>query len=291
VRKRDPRIYQITALGILLAVGASLRDFAIRPEQSLGAFIAAWIAQKVGERFTSRAESGTRSALITGLSLSLLLRADDAWAHPLAALVAIGAKFALRVRDKHVFNPGNLGVIFALTLLPGTWVSPGQWGDDLALAGWFVALGGIVVHRARRSDVSFAFLAFHLGFLALRVLWLGQRFAVWIHALQSGALLLFAFFMISDPKTIPDDTRGRIAHAALVATITYVWQFALYRPNGLLWALFLAAPAVPLWDLLWPARRYKWNATETDGGDGHGTAEDLALDAGARCARLARSAA
>jgi Na+-transporting NADH:ubiquinone oxidoreductase subunit NqrB len=268
VRRHDPRIYQITALGILLAVGAWVRDFAIRPEQSVGAFVAAWVAQKLGERFAPRAESGTRSALITGLSLSLLLRADNAWAHPLAALVAIGSKFVIRVRGKHVFNPGNLGVIFALTLLPGTWVSPGQWGDDFALAGWFVALGGIVVHRARRGDVSFAFLAFHLGLLALRVLWLGQRFAVWAHALQSGALLLFAFFMISDPKTIPDDARGRIAHAALVAALTYLWQFVLYRPNGLLWSLFIAAPAVPLWDLVWPARRYQWNQFGSEGSTG-----------------------
>jgi hypothetical protein len=171
-------------------------------------------------------------------------------------VVAIGAKFVLRVRGKHVFNPGNLGVVFALLALPGTWVSPGQWGDDFALVGWFVALGGVVVHRARRADVSLAFLGFHLGFLALRVLWLGQRFAVWTHQLQSGALLLFAFFMISDPMTIPNHTRGRVAHAALVAAITYVWQFVLYRPNGLLWALFLAAPAVPLLDLVWPAARY-----------------------------------
>jgi Na+-transporting NADH:ubiquinone oxidoreductase subunit NqrB len=287
VKKRDPRIYQITALGILLAVGASLRDFAIRPEQSLGAFVAAWIAQQLGERSGERSESGSRSAVITGLSLSLLLRADNPWAHPLAALVAIGGKFAIRVRGKHVFNPGNLGVVFALSLLPGTWVSPGQWGDDFALAGWFVALGGIVVHRARRADVSFAFLAFHLGFLALRVLWLGQRFAVWAHALESGALLLFAFFMISDPKTIPDDPRGRIAHAALVAVITYVWQFVLYRPNGLLWALFLAAPAVPLCDLVWPAPRYRWN--ENGGQDE--TADALAFDARARSARLAHGAA
>ena len=116
--------------------------------------------------------------------------------------------------------------------------------------------------------------------------WLGQRFAVWTHALGSGGLLLFAFFMISDPKTIPDDARGRIAHAALVAAITYVWQFVLYRPNGLLWALFLAAPAVPLWDLVWPAPRYRWDAGENGGHDE--TADALAR---ARGVRLAHGAA
>ena len=254
----DPRLFQIGALAILLGAGAWWRDFAIRPEQCLLTFAAALATQRLGERWRDTKSGGIRSAAITALSLSLLLRADNPWAHPLAALIAVGAKFTVRVRGKHVFNPGNLGVIFALVALPGTWVSPGQWGDDVALAGWFVALGALVVQRARRADVTVAFLGCHLGILALRVLWLGQRGAVWLHQLQSGALLLFAFFMISDPRTIPDHPRGRVVHAALTATIAYFWQFTLYRPNALLWALFFAAPAVPLWDALWPAPRYQW---------------------------------
>jgi Na+-transporting NADH:ubiquinone oxidoreductase subunit NqrB len=255
----DPRILQITVLGALLGAGACLRDFALRPEQCVLAFVAAIATQWLGDRWRGEAYGGARSATITALSLSLLLRTDGAWAHPLAAVVAIGAKFLLRVRGKHLFNPGNLGVIFALVLLPGTWVSAGQWGTDLALAGWFVALGGLVIHRARRADVTLAFLTFHATAVALRVSWLGQSAAVWIHQLQSGALLLFAFFMISDPKTIPDHARGRVAHAALVSLLAYFWQFTLYRPNSLLWALFLAAPAVPLWDALWPAAKYEWS--------------------------------
>jgi enediyne biosynthesis protein E5 len=254
----DPRILQILSLGVLLAAGAWLRDFSIRPEQVALTFAAGIATQKLCDRLRRTANPSLRSAVITSFSLSLLLRADNLWAHPLAAVAAIGAKFVLRRGGKHFFNPGNLGVIIALLFLPGTWVSPGQWGDDLALAAWFVALGGIVVHRARRGDISLAFLAFHLGALALRVTWLGQASAVWLHHLQSGALLLFAFFMISDPMTIPNHSRGRTAHAALVAAIGYCWQFGLYRPNSLLWALFLAAPAVPLWDALWPAAKYEW---------------------------------
>jgi enediyne biosynthesis protein E5 len=288
--RADPRVLQISVLGVLLAAGAWLRDFAIRPEQSVLAFAAALATQRLGDRLRGAARSSPRSAAITALSLSLLLRADGLWAHPLAAVVAIGTKFTLRVRGKHVFNPGNLGVVFALVALPGSWVSAAQWGDDFALAGWFVALGGVVVHRARRGDVSLAFLGFHLGTLALRVLWLGQRWAVWVHQLQSGALLLFAFFMISDPMTIPNHPRGRVAHAALVAAGAYLWQFTLYRPNALLWALLLAAPAVPLWDALWPAPKYEWN--EQGGSHAWTNASLSRVDDGlARRPRLARAGA
>ncbi len=269
--RSDPRILQILCLGALLATGAALRDFSIRPEQVALTFAVGIATQKLVDRLRRTAKPSLRSALTTSFSLSLLLRADNLWAHPLAAIAAIGAKLVFRRRDKHVFNPGNFGVIFALLLLPGTWVSPGQWGDDLALAAWFVALGMLVVHRAGRRDVSLAFLGFHLGALALRIIWLGQPWAVWLHQLGSGALLLFAFFMISDPMTIPNHARGRVAHAAVVAAITYVWQFELYRPNALLWALFLTAPAVPLWDALWPAAKYEWNPQ----GGSHGTKNEI----------------
>ena len=69
-------------------------------------------------------------------------------------------------------------------------------------------LGMLVTNRARRGDISWTFLAFYLGALATRVEYLGQRWAVWTHQLESGALLLFAFFMISDPMTGPNDRRG-----------------------------------------------------------------------------------
>jgi Na+-transporting NADH:ubiquinone oxidoreductase subunit NqrB len=202
-----------------------------------------------------------RSATITALSLTLLLRADNPWAMPAAAVFAIASKFLVRVRGKHLFNPANFGVGAALLILPGTWISPGQWGSDVALAGWLVVLGATVAGRARRADISWLFLIFYLGALAARVAWLGQRWAVWTHQLSSGALLLFAFFMISDPMTTPSDPRGRAAHAALVAAIAYAWGFGLFRTNAVLWALFVAAPMTAVWDVLWPAPKFDWTST------------------------------
>ena len=261
----DPRLFQIFSLGILLAAGAYFRDFSIRPEQVLLTFAAGLLTQTACWRLTPSKPRTLRSAIITCLSLTLLLRADNLLAHPLAAAAAISSKSFFRFRAKHLFNPATFGIIFVIVCLPGTWVSPGQWGQDVAIAGWVVMLGMLVTNRARRGDISWTFLAFYLGALALRIEFLGQRFAVWTHQLESGALLLFAFFMISDPMTGPNDRRGRIAHAALVATIAYVWQVRLYHTNGLIWALFIAAPCVPIWDAIWPARKFEW----AQNGGGH----------------------
>ena len=255
----DPRLFQIFALGSLLATGAWLRDFSLHPAQIVLTFGAALATQRLTWRFYPPAARSYRSAIITALSLTLLLRADNLVVHPLAAAAAISSKSLVRIRGKHLFNPATFGIVVALLLLPGSWVSPGQWGSDVALAGWFIALGALVTRRASRGDISWSFLGFYLGAIALRVAWLGQRWAVWAHQLSSGALLLFAFFMISDPMTTPNRRAARIAHAAVVAAIAYTWQFSLYRTNGLIWALFAASFAVPLWDLAMPAPKFEWN--------------------------------
>jgi len=257
----DVRVFQIVFLAALLTVGVLLRDFSLKPQQMLLAFVAGLATQAFWLRRLGLKQKGFLSAIVTCCGLSLLLRSDTLWVHPLAACLAMSSKFVLRVNGKHLYNPANLGVIAALSLLPGTWVSPGQWGSDLALAVWFLMLGTIVTQRARRLDVSWVFLGAFLGLVALRVALLGQSWSIWWHQLGNGALLLFAFFMISDPMTIPNRSSARIAYAVIVALGAAAWQFLLFRPNALIWALFLATPLVPLLDRFFPAERFAWRPT------------------------------
>jgi len=260
----DPRLYQIAFLATLLTAGVWLRDFSLRPEQWLLTFASGLATQLICVHVLRLKRVGILSAVITCFGLTLLLRADNLWVHPLAAALAISAKFWLRVNGKHLCNPANLGVIAAVLLFPGAWVSPGQWGSDLALACWVIALGAVVTQRTRRWDISWMFLACWLALVLARVTYLGQNWGVLLHQLQSGALLLFAFFMISDPMTIPNRQRARLLYAVLVAALAFFWQFVLFRPNALIWALFLAAPLVPLLDRLLPAPRFQWRAAALD---------------------------
>lgn len=257
---RDARLYQILFLGALLSVGVLARDFSLLPVQMALTFAAGLATQALCVRLLGLKNVGLLSAVITCFGLSILLRADTLWAHPLAAFIAISAKFVIRVNGKHVFNPANLGVIVGLLLIPGAWISPGQWGTDLLYAAWFVALGSIVTQRAQRMDISWMFLGCYVFLLAARSLWLGEPATILWHQLHSGALLLFAFFMISDPMTIPNHPRARLLYAALVALAAYGWQFYLFKSNALVWALFLLTPLVPLLDRLWPAKPHAWRS-------------------------------
>jgi Na+-transporting NADH:ubiquinone oxidoreductase subunit NqrB len=254
---RDPRAYQIACLAGLLVWGLIRLDFGVGPAQALvtlGSVLAAQYAlgRAVGQRFEPR------SALISGLSLCLLLRTSSLVLVALAGVVTIASKFTLRVRGKHVFNPTNFGLVVMMAVTGEVWVSPGQWGTSAWFGFLMACLGGLVVHRALRSDVALAFLGFHAAVLLGRAAWLGDPWQIPLHQLQNGAVLLFAFFMISDPRTTPDSRAGRLVFALLVALGAAYVQFRLFRPNGLLWSLAVCSLGVPLIDRLLPGTRYAW---------------------------------
>jgi Na+-transporting NADH:ubiquinone oxidoreductase subunit NqrB len=255
---RDPRLYQILVLAALLVYGVAALDFEVTPPRTALLLGTALVTQFACTKIRRLPAFDPKSALISGLSLCLLLRTGSPWLAVATAVVTIASKFVLRVNGKHLFNPTNFGIVALMLATGQVWVSPGQWGNAAFFAFLIACLGGLVVNRAARSDVTYAFLAFYLAVLFGRALWLGQPMAIPLHQLGNGAFLLFTFFMISDPKTTPDSRAGRILFALLVAVGAGTVHFVLYRPNGLLLALAFLSPLVPLLDRLLPGVRYAW---------------------------------
>jgi enediyne biosynthesis protein E5 len=255
----DPRLYQIAMLACLLAYGMVWLEFDITAGRACLLLATALGTQVICDR-AERRPANLRSALISGLSLCLLLRTSRTDLAVLAAVIAIASKFVVRVRGKHLFNPTNGGIVALLLMTNQVWVSPGQWGSVAFFAFLMACLGGVVVNRASRSDVTYAFIAFYCALLFGRSWYLGEPLAIPLHRLESGALLLFTFFMISDPKTTPDSRAGRVLFAALVAFGGWYVQFRLFRTNGLLWSLAAFSLAVPLIDWALPGARYRWTS-------------------------------
>ena len=254
----DPRLYQIAALSGLLTYGLLELDLEVQPERALLILSTVLAAQYAAPRLWRLPAFDARSVLISGLSLCLLLRTNSALLAVAGALLAVFGKFLVRVRGKHVFNPTNFAIV-ALLLTGEAWVSPGQWGNAAFFGFLLACLGGLVVNRAARSDVTIAFLLAYGGLVFARSLWLGEPMAIPLHRLQNGALLIFAFFMISDPRTTPDSRAGRILFASLVAVGAAYVQFRLFRTNGLLWSLACFSPLVPILDRVLPGQRYQWS--------------------------------
>jgi Na+-translocating ferredoxin:NAD+ oxidoreductase RnfD subunit len=187
----------------------------------------------------------------------------------LAALVTVGSKFAFRVPradgrgTKHLLNPTNGAIVLLMLFGAPVWVSPSQWGHHLGLALAVAGFGSLVVHRSARSDVTLAFLAAWALVLFGRAALVGQAWAAPLHQLENGSVALYAFHMISDPKTTPDSRAGRIVFACLVAAGAGFVQFVLFRTNGLLWSLAAASLFVPLLDRWLPGRAFEWSAPGT----------------------------
>jgi Na+-transporting NADH:ubiquinone oxidoreductase subunit NqrB len=255
---RDPRLYQIACLSGLLAYGLGGLGFDIGLAQVATSLGVALLAQYACGRLAGVPRFDPRSALISGLSMCLLLRTDSLALAAAGTFLAVASKFVIRVRGKHVFNPTNFGLVAMILGTDRVWASSGQWGTGAFFAVLMACLGGVVAHRAWRSDVAWAFLAAYVALLFGRAYGLGDPLVIPLHSLESGALLLFTFFMISDPRTTPDAREARIAFGVLVAAGAYYVQFRLFRTNGLLWSLFVLSPLVPLLDRLLPGDRYHW---------------------------------
>ena len=254
----DPRIYQVSVLCGFVAWGSVFRGFDIQPRIALAILAAALATQAVAGRLVGLPRFDARSALITGLSLTLLLRVDSVALAVVAAIIAIGSKFTVRIGGKHLFNPANIAIVMLMLATDSAWVSPGQWGNATLVAFGVAGLGAIVLNRARRAEATIGFLLTWAALLLLRALWLGDPLAIPFHQLQNAALLVFAFFMISDPKTTPDSSRGRLLHAALVAACAFVLQYVFYINHGPLLALAACAPLVPLIDRVQRRPAYEW---------------------------------
>ena len=261
--RADPRSWQILSLSALLVFGVGWLGFDQSPANVAMILATALITQWLGMRLTYGAPFDPFSPMITALSLGLLLRTSTPSWLALAAVLAIGSKFVIRFDGKHIFNPANFAIALLLLCSDCAWISPSQWGSKTWVVFFFASLAVLVLSKAKRADTALAFLGAYVLILLARALYLGDPLAIPIKQLQSGALLLFAFFMITDPKTTPDRRAARIVYAVLVACLGTWLQFWHYLPQGLMYALFFASPLVPVLDRLWPrteaSDRFQWS--------------------------------
>jgi len=255
----DPRHFQMMALSSLLMAILTIYDFAPSLKIIGSIFISAITTQFIFYRLFSIHSMDYRSPIITSLSLCLLFKTSLWWLYPCAAIIAIASKFLLRYRDKHLFNPANAAIVLLLLMAPNyVWVSPGQWGNEIWLGFALICLAGLVLGKARRMDTALFFLGAWTLLLLARAIWLGDPLEIPMHHLQSGALLIFAFFMISDPMTTPNSCIGRLCFAIAVAMVTYILAYGLQIREAIFYALFIICFITPFLDRVFQSHRYEW---------------------------------
>ena len=185
------------------------------------------------------------SAMLTGSGVALILRVpgtplDDHWSTYAwwvfagVAAFALMTKYLIRYRGSHVFNPSNIGLVIVFIVFGSTRVEPLDFwwaplGSGMLFAYTVILVGGLLI-TARLGLLATAVtfwltLAAGLGVLAASGHCMVARWAFapvcgfdyWRVIITSPEILIFLFFMITDPKTVPTGRRGRIAFGFLVA--------------------------------------------------------------------------
>jgi hypothetical protein len=214
----DARHYQIAALSTLLIFNIGWLDFGARPLNSALAIGAALITQALCSRWFG-VPMDPRSPLITGLSLSLLLRADEAWLHALAGAIGIGSKFLLRIDGKHIWNPAGLAIVILLFTSNDVWISPGSWGTAVWLVTLlcFFAILVLMPRAARTWRCSSSAAA---ALLLLRACWLGIR-SPFSTSSERLAAVLFLQIPIHGPRRIRDSAASSSRSRSLFSATTW----------------------------------------------------------------------
>jgi len=278
---KDARDYQIIFLSLFLSVGIIYRDWTLQLD---GLFLLIIVCCGTQIIFNSLIKtfnyyqqnyqfnslhtlnlidfSNVKSALITGLGLSLLLRANHSETLIIAGCLAIASKFIFTYHHKHWFNPANFGIILALALTNDAWVSPGQWGSDSWYLLLFIATGAMVLNQVGRWETTVIFLGVYGSLEAIYNYYLGWNIEVLIHQLMSGSLLVFSFFMLTDPRSIPNARISRIIWASMIAILAFILQSQFYVNNGVFWSLFMISPLTIFLDNIWQKKRFQWISSQ-----------------------------
>ena len=281
----DPRLHLAAVIITLQVLGQTAFGFNLSIAQILVAIGTCALLEVGIAFFRQHVVMWPASALLTGNGVAFILRVPGtphgdwwslhgAWIFAATAAVSLLSKHLIRWRGRHIFNPSNFGLVLCFLVLGENRAEPLDfwWGPMslwLALAIALIVVGGLtILSRLRLLVVAGGFwLAFAagIGVLAasghsMTARWhLGPitGWSFWWLLVTSPEILIFLFFMITDPMTIPKGRVARVVYSVcvgLLATLLIAPQTTEFATKvAVLSALALVCAARPLLERLLPA--------------------------------------
>jgi Na+-translocating ferredoxin:NAD+ oxidoreductase RnfD subunit len=244
---RDPRLHVAAVIITIHVLGQFGLGFQVTVPQILAAILTCAALEVAITFHRRRAVVWPASAMLTGSGVALILRVpgtpDDAWStyrwYVFAGVAALSllTKYVIRYRGVHIFNPSNVGLVVAFIVLGSARAEPLDfWWAPLngwMLTGYAVILiGGLLITTRLRLLAAAATywitLAAGVAVLAASGHSMTARWAFapvsgfdfWRVIVTSPEVLIFVFFMLTDPKTVPAGRVGRLVFAFLVAVVS-----------------------------------------------------------------------
>jgi hypothetical protein len=244
---RDPRMHVAAVLVTLQVLGQTVLGFRLSVAQILISLATGALIEFGVAFFKDKAIMWPASGLLTGNSAAFILRIPGTlhgqwwslhgiWIFVGVVAVSMLSKYLIRWRGRHVFNPSNLGLVLAFTLLGPKltepqdlwWIPMGPW---LIVTYAVLIIGGLLIGwELRLLGLELAFMAGFAAFTALALAAVPDHCMVaswhvapmcgrelWEILVTSPELLVFGLFMIPDPKTVPERPLARVAFGLMVA--------------------------------------------------------------------------
>jgi len=245
---RDPRLHLAAVIVSLQILGQVAFDFDLSIAQILMSIGTCALLEISIVARRHHVLAWPASALLTGNGVAFVLRVPGTehgdwwsmqgwWIFAGTAAVSLLSKYVIRYRASHVFNPSNFGLVLCFLLLGPGRVEPldfwwGPMSPALALALGIIVVGAVaILSRLSLLPLAISFWAVFVGLVAV-VAATGHAITtrwhygpveglhLWTVLAFSPEILVFLFFMLTDPKTVPAASRQRILFGVTVALVS-----------------------------------------------------------------------
>ncbi|HEU4895594.1 MAG TPA: hypothetical protein VFT85_07130 [Acidimicrobiia bacterium] len=282
--RKDARLHTASVIISIHVIGITALGFRVSVPQILAAIVTAGLIDVALTLHQTGKLVWPASGMLTGSGVALILRlvgmdSGDYWSwegwhwFALVAGVSILTKYVIRFRGGHVFNPSNVGLVAAFLLIGSEIVEPLDfWWAPLGfwmVVAYVLIVGGGVLITRRLDLLEMAFTYWGVLAAGLAVLAASGHCMVatwsptpvcdgrfWTVLVTSPEILVFLFFMITDPKTIPHGRGARVVFAAglgLLSVLMIAPHSTEYAAKvGLLASLTLWSPIRGLFDKALP---------------------------------------
>lgn len=258
---RDSRLHVAAVTISIHVLGQVGLNFQLSVPQILVSILTCAIIDVTITFHRSRSFVWPASAMLTGSGVALILRVPttplhDHWTfhkwyiYAGVAAFSLATKYLIRHRGSPVFNPSNVGLVVAFVVLGSSRAEPLDfWWAPLnrwMILAYVIILGGgmLITGRLRLLAGAATFwvtLAAGMGVLAGSGHCMTARWAFapvcggdfWRAIVTSPEVLIFMFFMITDPKTVP---RGRVSHIAFCFLVGVVCTFLMAPQTSEFWS-------------------------------------------------------
>ena len=250
---RDARLHVAAVLLTLQVLGQTVLGFRVSVAQILVCLAVGALIEFAVAFFKDHLILWPASGLLTGNSTAFILRTPGTlhgqwWSlHGIEIFIGVvvlgmATKYLIRWRGRHIFNPSNVALVVAFVALGPTYTEP--------LDLWWIPMGPWMIVTYAILIGGGVFIGWRLGLLGMEVAFMAS-FALlvalalapvpdhcmiaswhlsplcgrslWEILVTSPEVLIFALFMIPDPRTVPDGKVARIVFGVMVALLAVLF--------------------------------------------------------------------